>query len=115
MGTIVETWSDQGGMVWPKAVAPFAVHLVSLGNTNDVVTTAFDLYAKLKSNNIEVLYDDRELSAGEKLSDADLLGIPKRVVVSEKTIAGGKLEVKDRRTGVVDFQTVEELISNLRQ
>lgn len=95
MGTIVETLSDECGIVWPESVAPFKVHLLSLGE--DVKDTAEKLYKDLQDNGIEVLFDDRlGINAGEKFADADLIGIPYRVVVSKRSIENGGIEIKKR-------------------
>lgn len=110
MGTVAEVLSDDKGLVWPESIAPFAVHLVSLGTGQEVKKEADNLYNELLKKNVEVLYDDRELSAGEKLADADLLGIPRRVVVSEKTIKEGKYELKDRRSGSVELVSIDKII-----
>lgn len=93
MGTIVEVLSDEKGIVWPKSVAPFEVHLLSLSEKTKKI--ADKLYEALQSKGVEVLYDDREVRAGEKFVDSDLIGIPTRVIVGEKT-KGAKFEVKDR-------------------
>lgn len=104
MGTIVEVLADNKGIVWPKEVAPFAVHLVSLaGNNADVALEAEDTYNALTEHGIEVLFDDRDVRAGEKFADADLIGIPTRVVVSEKTMTAGRVEVANRADGSVEF------------
>jgi prolyl-tRNA synthetase len=121
MGTIVELFSDQKGIVWPETVAPFRVHLVSvLGATSEAVRKEADkLYEALTrkggkgGNGVEVLYDDRDLRPGEKFADSDLIGIPTRVVISEKTIASGTLEVKDRKTGTVTLLSDGELLDSL--
>ncbi len=101
MGTVVEIFSDEKGLVWPKEISPFMVHLIRLGNDGKVVKEAQELYEKLEKLGIETLYDDRDLRAGEKFADADLIGIPTRVIVSDKTLEEGALEVKDRKTGEV--------------
>ncbi len=111
MGTIVETLSDENGIVWPLEVAPFKIHVVQLGNDEAVVKAAEELYAALSASGIEVLYDDRDLRAGEKFADSDLLGMPFRAVVSAKTIADGKIEVVERATGEISKVTLEELAS----
>jgi prolyl-tRNA synthetase len=112
MGVLVETFADEKGMVWPKAVSPFAVHLVELsGGDAGVKAEADALYKELQSGGIEVLYDDRDARAGEKFSDAELIGIPTRVVISAKTIAEGKLEVVDRKTGDKQMKTKEEVMA----
>lgn len=99
LGTMAEVLSDDKGLVWPEAVSPFQVHLISLGQSEAVKAEADKIYADLVKKGEEVLYDDRDLAAGEKFADADLIGLPKRIVVSEKTLASGKLEVKDRASG----------------
>lgn len=110
MGTIAEIWSDEKGLVWPQSVAPFAVHLVALYNESGTVKKSADeLYEKLTAKNIEVLYDDRDTTAGEKFGDSDLIGIPIRYVLSEKTIKDDSVEVKDRRTGKVEMVKLSHL------
>jgi prolyl-tRNA synthetase len=113
MGVIVEKFSDAKGIVWPHSVAPFRVHLVRLGETGAVVDAADALYLQLIEQGIDVLYDDRNLRAGEKFIDSDLIGIPTRIVVSEKTQAQGVYEVVTRRTGEKSMVTKTELITTL--
>lgn len=97
MGTVVETLSDDKGIIWPVSIAPFLVHLLVLGNDEEVINEANRIYAMLLENKIEVLFDDREgLSAGEKFAEADLLGMPMRIVVSNRSIKEGGVEVKKR-------------------
>ena len=115
MGTIVETLSDAKGIVWPKAVAPFSIHLISLWgqapvSENPVTKAADALYEKLTKAGIAVLYDDRDARAGEKFADADLIGLPARVVISEKTLKEGKFEFTTRATGETKFVTEKELL-----
>src|SRR5205085_10706127 len=111
MGTIVEIHSDEKGIIWPASVAPYAIHLVGIFNeSGSVKKAADDLYKQLRLKGIETLYDDREASAGEKFSDADLIGIPKRAVISEKTLANGSVEVKDRATGKVEMKAMHDLL-----
>lgn len=100
MGVVVEIFSDEKGIVWPKELAPFPIHLVSITNGNEqVVKEADRLYEQLREAGIECLYDDRDLRAGEKFADSDLLGIPLRLIVSEKTMAEGGVEAVDRASG----------------
>lgn len=100
MGTIVEVLADDKGIVWPEAVAPFKMHLLSLVPNDDTVVAYADaLYEALTAAGASVLYDDRDARAGEKLADADLLGMPVRVLVGKDTIASGQVEVVDRKTG----------------
>jgi len=103
MGTIVELLSDERGIVWPASVAPFAVHVVSLGKPGDEVAALADgLYAELSEKGVAVLYDDRDLRPGEKFAESDLLGMPARVVVGKDAVATDTFEVVDRKTGTVE-------------
>lgn len=111
MGTIVEVNSDKDGIVWPKAVAPFQVHLISLdGGKADVKAQAEKIYQALLASQTEVLFDDRDLRAGEKFAEADLLGLPLRVVVSEKSLKAGGVEVKERKGGAVRIVSEEHIL-----
>src|SRR3989338_6858368 len=101
MGTVVELLSDERGIVWPESVAPFSLHLLNLDNETRADADA--LYDKLTKEGREVLYDDREMSAGEKFADSDLISIPTRIVVSKKAKASGGFESKERRTGVMSI------------
>ena len=110
MGTIVEVLSDAKGIVWPESVAPFKIHLVELSQGNEQVKVAADaLYEKLVAHGVEVLYDDRDLRAGEKFADADLMGIPYRVVVSLRTMEEGKYEIVLRGSGEQKMVSENEL------
>ncbi len=111
MGTIVETLSDEKGIVWPEHVAPFKIHLILLAGKDDKAKEYADkIYKMLSVKNVAVLFDDRDLRAGEKFADADLIGIPTRVIVSDKGMQNGTLEMKDRKTGEVTMITEEELM-----
>jgi prolyl-tRNA synthetase len=111
MGTIVEILSDDKGIIWPEAVAPFKYHLIEIvSDKPEVREMAEKIYKELGEDN--VLYDDRDLRAGEKFADADLLGMPYQIIVSEKNIAAGKLELKNRATGEVKMVSESE-INNL--
>ncbi|MFA6415163.1 MAG: aminoacyl--tRNA ligase-related protein [Candidatus Paceibacterota bacterium] len=113
MGTIVEILSDDKGMIWPKEVSPFAVHLVRLGDKPETLAFADKLYKDMNEKGIEVLYDDRDLRAGEKFADSDLIGIPVRFVVSDKTVVENKVEVKLRSENDSKLMLVEEAIKIL--
>lgn len=106
MATIVEVFSDDKGIVWPESVAPFRVHLLELEEK-----LGEELYRKLQEKGIEVLYDNRELTAGEKFNDADLIGIPWRFVVSDKT--KGEVECKKRTEEKVEVTTYDKAIRKL--
>ena len=93
MGTLVEVFNDKRGIIWPEAVAPYKVNLISI----DKNTEADKVYETLNAKNVEVLYDDRDdVTAGEKFADADLIGCPVRVIVSEKSLTTGGAEISHR-------------------
>lgn len=113
MGVIAEKFSDDKGLAWPEAVAPAKVHLVRLGEDKAVVKTADHLYDTLTQKNISVLYDDRNLRPGEKFADADLMGVPHRVVVSPRNISTNMLEYKLRLEGQEQLLTQEQLLDKV--
>ncbi len=114
MGTIAELLSDDRGLVWPKEIAPFCVYLASLGASTEVEKAAEEAYKHLTAAGIGVLYDDRKaITAGEKFADADLLGIPYRVVISEKTIAARQFELKARTAKETKLLSLEDLIKTV--
>jgi len=96
----VEQNHDDKGIVWPFPIAPFHVHLISLGQSAGVIEAATGLYGTLEAAGLEVLWDDRDERAGVKFNDADLIGAPYHVIVGDKGLAEGLLEVKTRKTGV---------------
>ncbi len=114
LGVITEKFSDEQGLVFPENIAPFKLHLVSLGNDEKVLSEAEKIYNDLQDKNIEVLWDDRRLRAGEKFADSDLLGIPWRVIVSNKTLETGKLELKHRQTGATQNTSFEDLLKIIK-
>jgi prolyl-tRNA synthetase len=96
----IEQNADDKGIVWPPTISPWAVHLVSLGRPGDETIAAADrLYEELGEAGLEVVYDDREAGAGEKLTDAELLGCPLRIVVGKRALAEGEFESQERRSG----------------
>lgn len=110
VGVLVEKFADDRGLVWPEAVAPFQVHLVGLNSDDPEVRDYTDgIYLSLKERGVSVLYDDRDLRAGEKFTDSDLMGLPYRVIVSRKTKEEGKFEVVTRATGETRHLSEEEL------
>lgn len=109
MGVIVEKFADEKGLIWPENIAPFRVIICSLGRTDGVVKTADKLYKILQKQGVEVLYDDRDVRPGEKFADADLLGIPHRIVISNKTTEAGGLEYKKRTEKESKIITENEL------
>jgi prolyl-tRNA synthetase len=115
LGTIIEISHDDRGIIWPPAVSPYKVHIVAINLDKEAVSdSAEKLYADLRAAGIEAMYDDRpEISAGEKFSDADLIGCPFRVVVSEKTAGSNAFELKRRIGGDSKMVSGAELINLL--
>lgn len=111
MGTIAEIFNDDKGIIWPESVAPFQIHLLNLKPENSKLKEFADkIYNDLQRQNIEVLYDDRkEISAGGKFADSDLIGIPLRAVISEKT--GEKIEIKKRSEKEMRLVNEKELLN----
>ena len=120
MGTIVELNNDERGLVWPEAVAPFKAHLILVKSQSEdwrikVKTVSDSIYEDLLKNCIEVLYDDRDwTSAGEKFADADLIGCSYRIVVSEKTLAQDRVELKRRCSQEVEMVKISDAIERLK-
>ena len=113
MGTIAEKSNDEKGIIWPKSVAPFHAHLICLNKENkEIKSIAEKAYNTLEEAGIEILYDDRDsVSPGEKLVDADLIGIPVRLIVSEKT--GDKIEWSPRKNQEKKLISLDKVIKNL--
>jgi prolyl-tRNA synthetase len=115
MGVIVEKFADDKGLVWPKTVAPAVVYLAPLGEDETVIKAADELYKSLTEQGIAVLYDDRAgVRAGEKFADADLLGIPYRVVISNKSLDQGGYELKERSSSESEVIAPDALIDRVR-
>ena len=96
MAAVVEQCSDERGIIWPKEVTPFQVHLIGISKTDEETMAIDEIYEKLMSAGIDVLYDDRKASPGFKFADADLIGIPLRVTAGKGFFANGELEFKER-------------------
>jgi prolyl-tRNA synthetase len=110
MGIIVEKFNDDKGIIWPKSVAPFDVHLISI-KSNEKAT---DVYHKLQDEGVEVLFDDREdISAGAQFADADLIGVPVRLVVSAKS--GDKIEWKERTKNETELISLDEVLRKIKE
>lgn len=109
LATIVELHykEAENKMVWPKEVAPYQIHLLSLGKNEE----AEELYAKLQDKGVEVIYDDREMSAGQKFAEADLIGCPTKIIVSAKSIEAGGVELIDEIKGKTDVVSIEECLN----
>jgi prolyl-tRNA synthetase len=112
MGTLVEKFFDDKGIIWPKSVAPYQVYLIEIQNSN-VKSFSEEVYEKLSKAGIEVLWDDRQdVSAGEKFADCDLIGIPYRLVISDKT-GKDKVEVKERAESKIEQVSTDQLLKKL--
>ena len=107
MAIDVEVNHDDVGIIWPKSIAPYQVHLIGLDGLGE------DLYQELLSKNIDVLFDDREISAGTKFADADLIGIPIRLVISKRSQEKGGIEYKLRSEKESEIVKSEDLISKI--
>ena len=113
MGSVIEIHHDEKGIIWPESIAPFTVHLLVLGDDKAVAEKAKKVYDKLLAERIEVLFDDRlDLTAGQKFAEADLLGIPYRLVVSLKT--GEKIEVKKRNNDKIELVGIDQLVQKIK-
>ncbi|MDP2684726.1 MAG: aminoacyl--tRNA ligase-related protein [bacterium] len=112
MGAVAEIYNDKDGLVWPETLTPFDVHLVLLGNNDDTKKQADKVYDELIKAGKDVLYDDRDESAGKKLKDADLIGISRRLIISEKT--DGQVEYKLRNQEKVEVITIPAAIKRLK-
>ncbi|MBI4975163.1 hypothetical protein HZC20_00660 [Candidatus Peregrinibacteria bacterium] len=113
LGTIVEAKHDENGIIWPLSVAPYAVSLILLGQEKDVVEKAEEVYEKLLKENIEVLFDERDESPGVKFKDADLIGIPLRLVVSKRSLEKDGVEWKERDQKESKIVTMKGLYKEL--
>lgn len=114
VGAIVELMHDERGIIWPKSVSPFDVHLIALGKNEEDISQANKIYEQLSSAGIKTLYDDRlQVQAGEKFADSDLIGIPVRIIVSAKTLAQNSVEVKMRNSSASELVAIDSLINNL--
>ena len=115
LASIIEEKGDDKGIVWPMTVAPWQVHFCPLRlDDENISAVADELYKKMQEAGIEVLYDDRIVSAGVKLTDSELMGMPIRVVISPKTMANGTAEVTMRETSETNFISLQNLLSELK-
>ena len=109
LASIVEANHDEDGIIWPSAVAPYQVHLMHIGKGNEVRQQAESLYTALRANGYEVLYDDRQESPGVKFKEADLLGMPLRLTISQRTLEADSVEVKRRTEAEKSLIKLDEL------
>ena len=114
MGTIVEIYNDDRGIIWPESVAPFDVHLILLNES--LRSTSGEIYESLQKAGVEVLYDERMgKSVGEKFADSDLMGIPYRIVVSEKSMEKGGVEFKKRSEEESSIIKKEDILNYVKK
>ncbi len=111
MGVIAELFSDDKGLVWPTAIAPANLHIVTIGTDEPVIREANLIYEMLKEKGIEVLFDDRDERVGVKMADADLIGVPYRLVVSKRTCESGEHELTTRGSGEVMNLTTDQILA----
>jgi prolyl-tRNA synthetase len=113
MGVIAEKYADERGIAWPESAAPADVHLVRLGTDERVIAAADKLYDQLQKAGRDVIYDDRDESAGAKFADADLIGVPKRLTVSKKTLELESAELKHRNKDAVSMIKLSEVLEKV--
>lgn len=116
MGLLAEHFADDTGLAWPKNVAPYQVYLVRIGNEPALTAASDELYNRLTAAGVEVLYDDRDVRTGEMFADADLIGLPYRLVISGKTLETNSCELKhraDEKTELVTLEKIQETLVNL--
>ena len=109
MAVVAEIYNDKNGLIWPESVAPFKVHLISLNQNKK----AEKIYNDLQKQGIEVLYDDRDIAPGAKFADSDLIGIPYRIVISERSLKSGGVELKKRDKEKSEIIDVRKVIKKL--
>ena len=114
VGAIIEASHDDNGIIWPEAVAPWKVGLVTMrGDDAASVAAADDIYAKLTDAGVEVLYDDRDERGGVKLGSMDLIGLPWQLIVGPRGLAAGVVELKNRRTGEREELSIDSALERL--
>jgi len=117
MGTVVENNHDGKGIIWPKEIAPFQIHLIQIETSPKIKKSAEKLYQDLLKQKIDVLYDDRDKSPGEKFAEADLIGIPLRIVISERTLRENSAELKQRsenKIKLIKLGQVKNYVENIK-
>jgi prolyl-tRNA synthetase len=116
MGTIVESNYDDNGIIWPKEIAPFHIHLIHIGKDNESFTKAEQIYSEILNLGYEVLYDDRStVSPGAKFKDSDLIGCPLQVIISQKNLKENVAELKTRSTGKKEFIQMDQLTEHIEK
>ena len=111
MAVLVEKFADDKGIRWPFSVAPFPFHILDIGKSEEVRKFALEIYNAMTERGVEVLWDDRDKRAGEKFADADLIGIPYQIIISDRGLSGGEVEFKERMTGKVSLVSEADVVS----
>ena len=109
MGVIVEKYADDKGLVWPENIAPYKYYIIGIGEEGEKIAAELE---EASRNN--VIVDDRDMRPGQKFADAELMGIPYRVVISDKTLANGEVEITDRKTGESKMIKLDELRKEMK-
>lgn len=115
MAASVEQNHDDKGIIWPRALAPFEVLLITLDKTEEILQKAEQIYQELHKNGIDVLWDDRDERAGVKFNDADLIGMPLQVVIGKRGLAKGSIEYKIRRSGKKGEMGVDQAVPEIQK
>ena len=118
MATIVEQANDEKGIIWPISVAPFEVSLVSISKTEDEYKKVEEIYEYLKSNGIEVFWDDRDLGPGFKFKDSEIVGFPIRLTLGKNYFEKNEFSILNRKTGVeqnIPFESKEKLLGEVEK
>jgi prolyl-tRNA synthetase len=116
LASLIETSNDKDGIIWPLSIAPYEIIILALNvESKKVKELADEAYKKLTKAGYEVLYDDRSESAGVKFKDADLIGIPIKVIIGEKNAKKDIVEIKDRKTGKIEQVPIEDMESRLKE
>jgi len=113
MAEVIEQSRDERGIIWPPSITPYDIDLIALGTSPEIAETAESLYEDLHAKGCEILYDDRDESAGVKFNDADLMGVPLRLTVSSRTLEAGGVEVKLRHEKGHQIVPLEDLESTI--
>ena len=114
VGAIIESSHDEKVIIWPNAVAPFAIGLINLkAKDADAKIMCEDLYQALNSAGIETLYDNKDASAGAKFSRMDLIGLPKQIIFGKNSVTDKTVEIKDRKSGQIEVVNINEIISKI--
>ena len=115
LASIVEVSHDKNGIIWPKNIAPFQIHLVLLNNEKKIIEQANKIYQNFTKENIDVLLDDRPISAGQKLVESDLIGIPLRVIISSKTVEKNQVEIKARAGEKTSYLDMAGMVDKIKK